>query len=121
MAPPRAGNTAFVPSVEQAPCEPICLPPEPPAPLQVLSDQSPNGGSLQYSVLVLDRAVPLRLSPGPSSRKTLDQDKGGSGGRGHRHRPQLAEEVLVPTSPPDGVQDPIPAPMLTRSSVTTPA
>ena len=46
--------------------------------------------NLQCPVLVMDRAVPLRLSPDRSSRENSDQDLGGSGRGGHRHRPQLA-------------------------------
>ena len=70
-------------------------------------DRSPYGGGLQCPVPVVDRAVSLRLSPDPSAREDSDQDQGGSGG-GHCHRPQLAEEILVPPTPPDGVQDPSP-------------
>ena len=46
--------------------------------------------------------------PIPLLAKT-DQDQGGSGGGG-RHRPQWAEEVLVPPSLPDGMREPLLAP-----------
>ena len=71
VAPPPTGSSASVPGVRQAPDGPVRLPPEPPAPLLVLSDRSPYGGGLQPPVLVLNRAVPLRLSLIPLLEKTL--------------------------------------------------
>ena len=121
MAPQSADSSASVPKVGQATCGHVRLSLEPPTSLLVLSGRSPNGGSLQCPVSVLDRAVSLHLSLDSSSREDSDQDQGGSGRLGHCRRPQLAEEILVPRSPPDDVRDSTPAHMQTEFPVTTPA
>ena len=64
----------------------------------------------------MNRAVSVCLS---LLGKT-DQDQGGSGRGGHHHHPQLAKEILVPSSAV-GLLDPSPAPMQAGSPVTTPA
>ena len=88
--------------------------------LLVLLNWSSDGGSLQCPITVMDRAVPLRLSPDPPSGEDSDKDQGGSGGGGHHHHPKLSEEILVSTTPPDDVLDPTPH-MQMEPPVTTPA
>ena len=95
---------------------------EPPASPLVLSYRLPVGSGLRRPVPIMDRVVSLCLSPDPTSREDAGQDQGGSDRRGHRHHPQLAEEVLVPPPPsPDGMQNPSPALMQEGSPVTMPA
>ena len=66
----------------------------------------------------MDRVVPLCLSPDPSSQEDSGKDQG-EADRGHR--PQLAKEILVPSTTPDGMRDPSRAPSQNGSLVTTPA
>ena len=68
----------------------------------------------------MNGAVTLCLPPGPSSREETDTDQEESGRGGHYHLPQLAGEILVSPTPPDGIQDPTPAPMQDGSPVTIP-
>ena len=122
VAPQSADSTASVPEVGQAPGGPtsIRFTLESPAPPLVHSDLSLDGGGLQCPVPAVDRVVTLRLSPEPSPRDS-NQDQVGSGGGGHRHHPQFTEEILVPSTPLDDVQDPTPGHMQMVSPVTTPA
>ena len=67
----------------------------------------------------MDRAVSLHLFPESSSREDYDQDKEGSDRGGHRYCPQLAEEIWVSSTIPDGMREsPLPTQM---GSVTMPA
>ena len=110
MASQPTNGTASVLDVGQAPGGPIHLSSKPSASPQVLSDWLPAFGGLQHPVPVVDGDVSLHLSTHSSPGEVSDQDQRGGSGGDHRHRTLLAEEILVPPSPPDDVQDPSPSP-----------
>ena len=73
-----------------------------------------NALSQPWTGLSLHAYSPILL------QEKTDQDQGGSGKRGHCHGSPLAEEVLIPPSPPDDVRHPPLATMQTESPVTMP-